>query len=401
MPAGHRPGALILAFAALAFPAFADEPAPVAPAADKSAPAAEEPHAAPAKEAEALQGRLTLADGSVLSGTLRSRFVSAVSDTVGPFRLDLSAVESIDFSRQDGRGAHPQDPACRVTFQNGDRLTARLAPEKGVFALETLLGPLSVPIGSVASLVMEGQPGDALLYYCTFDNEAAITHPAAGPKGTFLGGEFVPGKVGNALRSWGDIPVAEVDLPKGTLRPKGTIEFWAKIESATPWTRYIDGRNPGFFGLWLFEDESNPGPCSTFLGFSSNNGMGMAGLCGMIYHRAMATDPEMRTNTYGPVLDDPAAWHHYAMLWDKDGLPNAKASDGTPAVAAIYLDGRFLMTYGRNNLARGAGLLALSKLQGKLAFSTPAAYWDSSTHHVPFLIDEFKIWSEPKVSVRP
>ena len=233
-----------------------------------------------------------------------------------------------------------------------------------------------------------------LLYHCTFDSAEAVEKSAAGPNGKFLGGEFVPGKVGNALRSPGDSPVAEVDLSKGLLQPRGTIEFWAKIEE--PPAFYSDRGNPLFFGLWLFDNLDDPGLCSTHLGWCANNGMGMAGLCGMVYHRAMATDPTMRTNTYGPLLSDPAAWHHYAIVWDSEGLPSARASDGTPAVATLVLDGRVLQTFGRNQQSKGEGLLKLPSFQGKLAFPVPAARWGNPGNHVPFLIDEFKIWSAPK-----
>ena len=233
-----------------------------------------------------------------------------------------------------------------------------------------------------------------LLYHCTFDDAAAIAHPATGPAGIFLGGEFVPGKKGNALRSPGDVPVAEVDLPRGMMQPRGTIEFWAKIEE--PPAFYGDRGNPLFFGLWSFNDPADPGPCSTHLGFCANNGSGMAGLCGMVFHRAMATDPHMRTNTYGPILGDPSGWHHYAIVWDKDGLPFSKAADGSPAIVGLALDGRVLQTFGRNELALGMGLLALPKQLGKLAFPLPAARWSAPANHVPFLIDEFKIWSGAK-----
>ena len=109
----------------------------------------------------------------------------------------------------------------------------------------------------------------------------------------------------------------------------------------------------------------------------------------------MAPDPTMRTNACGPLLSDPAAWHHYAIVWDSEGLPSAKASDGTPAVATLVLDGRVLQTFGRNQLSKGEGLLKLPFFRGKLAFPMPTADWSTPANHVPFLIDEFKIWSGP------
>ena len=245
-----------------------------------------------------------------------------------------------------------------------------------------------------AAVVPVRQYKPKLIYHCTFDSAEAIERPATGPSGKFLGGEFVPGKKGRALRIPGNVPTALVDLPRGMMQPRGTIEFWSKIED--PPASYGDRGNPRFFGLSLFDDPANPGPYSTYLQFTSNDGMGMSGLCGMIYHRAMATDPHMRTNTYGPILEDPAAWHHYAIVWDSDGLSFSKASDGTPAVAAIVLDGRVLQTFGRNQFAHGKGLLRLPELQGRLAFPVADTGWGFFPRPVAFLIDEFKIWSAPR-----
>ena len=346
-------------------------------------------HSAFSTQHSPLSATVSLTDGSSLKGSLRHRFLPAESATLGRLRIDLSSVESIAFK---------PDPAvaARVTFRNGDLVSAVLAPKHDHLVLDTLVGPLAIPLRAVASLAIASDATDALIYHCTFDSPSSITRPVVGPAGTFLGGDFVPGKVGNALRTPGDIPVAEIDLPRGFMQSRGTIEFWAKIED--PPAFYGDGGNPGFFGMWLFDNPSDPGLCSTYLCFNANNGMGMAGLCGMVYHRAMATDPHMRTNTYAPILSAPSDWHHYAIAWDAEGLSFATASDGTPAVATLVLDGRVLQTFGRNQLSRGKGLLDLPKKIGKLAFPVPAARWNASAKRVPFLIDEFKIWSEPRIA---
>lgn len=337
------------------------------------------------------RAEVRLVDGSLLKGALRPRFLPAVSPSLGRVRIDLSEVGRIDFI---------PTSQSRISFKNGDRLTATLSPKHDHFVLATLLGPLQIPLSAVRSISFNPsasrlQPRTShLLYHCTFDSPESIAHPAAGPAGRFLGGEFVPGKKGRALRIPGNVPTALVDLPRGMMQPRGTIEFWSKIED--PPASYGDRGNPRFFGLSLFDDPANPGPYSTYLQFTSNDGMGMSGLCGMIYHRAMATDPHMRTNTYGPILEDPAAWHHYAIVWDSDGLSFSKASDGTPAVAAIVLDGRVLQTFGRNQFAHGKGLLRLPELQGRLAFPVADTGWGFFPRPVAFLIDEFKIWSAPR-----
>ena len=349
------------------------------------------------------RAEVRLVDGSLLKGTLRPRFLPAVSPSLGRVRIDLSTVESIKLLRDPAKSDSTKPPArrlARISFKNGDRLTATLSPKHDHFVFATLLGPLQIPLSAVRSISFNPsasrlQPRTShLLYHCTFDSPESIAHPAAGPAGRFLGGEFVPGKKGRALRIPGNVPTALVDLPRGMMQPRGTIEFWSKIED--PPASYGDRGNPRFFGLSLFDDPANPGPYSTYLQFTSNDGMGMSGLCGMIYHRAMATDPHMRTNTYGPILEDPAAWHHYAIVWDSDGLSFSKASDGTPAVAAIVLDGRVLQTLGRNQLAHGKGLLRLPELKGRLAFPVEDTGWGFFPRPVAFLIDEFKIWSAPK-----
>ena len=398
---------------------------------------------------------VTLVDGSVLHGDLRPRFLPAFSPNLGRVRIDLAAVERIEFETAPGQqdseagirvsprepgfgfreprretraapgaasetrretrlpnpetrpsggcaagpcgrgGAAPWVPMQgRIAFRNGDRLTVRFRDNLRFLPFDTLLGRVRLPLRAVSSLAIASDETDALIYHCTFDSASSIAHPAAGPAGAFLGGEFVPGKKGNALRIPGNVPTALVDLPRGMMQPRGTIEFWSKIEN--PPASYGDRGNPRFFGLSLFDDPANPGPCSTYLQFTSNDGMGMSGLCGMIYHRAMATDPHMRTNTYGPILEDSAAWHHYAIVWDSDGLSFSKASDGTPAVAAIVLDGHVLQTFGRNQFAHGKGLLRLPELQGKLAFPVADTGWGYFPRPVAFLIDEFKIWSKPK-----
>ena len=349
------------------------------------------------------RAEVRLVDGSLLKGTLRPRFLPAVSPSLGRVRIDLSTVESIKLLRDPAKSDSTKPPArrlARISFKNGDRLTATLSPKHDHFVLATLLGPLQIPLSAVRSISFNPsasrlQPRTShLLYHCTFDSPESIAHPAAGPAGRFLGGEFVPGKKGRALRIPGNVPTALVDLPRGMMQPRGTIEFWSKIED--PPASYGDRGNPRFFGLSLFDDPANPGPYSTYLQFTSNDGMGMSGLCGMIYHRAMATDPHMRTNSYGPLLEDPAAWHHYAIVWDSDGLSFSKASDGTPAVAAIVLDGRVLQTFGRNQSAHGKGLLRLPELQGRLAFPVEDTGWGFFPRSVAFLIDEFKIWSAPR-----
>ncbi len=235
-----------------------------------------------------------------------------------------------------------------------------------------------------------------LLYHCSFDSPVAVERPAAGPNGRFLGGEFVPGKVGNALRTFADEPAAEVDFEPGILGPRGTIEFWAKKEKSEKGS-FAESEGLRFFGLWLYAKGETPPWCSTHFEFSSNDGMGMSGLCGMVNHCSWATKPSFGGWPYDIIRDSLFDWHHYAVVWDAEGLPGTKAPDGGPAVVQVYLDGKPVSTQGRQTVSFGGKHLRnISPQWGKLAFPTPSNGWNPSRSRIPYLIDEFKIWSAPK-----
>ena len=365
-----------------------------------------------------LRAEVSLIDGSILQGALRPRFLPARSPSLGEFRIDLAKVERIDFIPPDspagpsaggarsgrregargaaepGRGATSQS---RIAFRNGDRLTVRFPDDLRFLPFDTLLGRVRLPLRAVSSISFNPSTpstSSTLIYHCTFDSASSIARPAAGPAGRLLGGEFVPGMKGNALRTFADQPAAEVDFEPGILGPRGTIEFWAKREEQAAFAAR-EG-NLRFFGLWLHERGETPPWCSTHMQFTSNDGMGMSGLCGMINHCSWATNPFFGHGAYDAIQDDPFGWHHYAVAWDADGLPGTKAPDGGAAVVAVYLDGKPLSTQGRQTIAFGAKhLKAIPGRFAKLAFPTPSNGWGSSGGHIPFLIDEFKIWSAP------
>ena len=335
----------------------------------------------------AIPAEVALVDGSLLKGSLRHRFLPAESAILGRLRIDLSSVESIAFEPDSAA-------AARVTFRNGDLVSAVLAPKHDHLVLDTLVGPLAIPLRAVASLAIASDATDALIYHCTFDSPSSITRPAAGPAGAFLGGEFVPGKVGSALRVFSDERAAQVDFRPGDLGPRGTIEFWAKMEEATPESRFGDGGSPRFFCLWLKDDMDRPGrnPRSSYLQWSGNDGSGRSGLCAMIAGATATTEPGCGFRRYPGFLGDPAAWHHYAVVWDADGVA------GSDSVLALFVDGRRLASDGHDDLARGKNFLRFLETPVLLGFPQRTDDREPAARHVPFLIDEFRIWSAPKAS---
>ena len=366
-------------------------------------------HSAFSTQHSPLSATVSLTDGSSLKGALRPRFLPARSPTLGEFRIDLAKVERIDFIPTSGGNSAGLDRLggsqaaqvqqvqsvqpvhdCRVSFTNADTLTATLSPRHDRFVLDTLLGRVRLPLRAVSSISFVpphsafSTQHSALLYHCTFDNPSAISSPSAGPSGRFLGGSFVAGKKGGALRVEKDAAAFEAALPKGFLGPEGCIEFWAKIEGDDP--RYVDGGDPLFFSLF---DERG---AVTLLQFAANNGFARGGLGGAIASWPFGTVAHWSGSMpYEGVLGpDWAGWHHYAMSWKAVGF-------GDGSFVKVFVDGKPQPVLGGVDddkvPARLADLPNHAFLLG--------APWDRS-HGVnrrskkPFLIDEFKIWKAAK-----
>ena len=384
-------------------------------------------HSALSTQHSPLSATVSLSDGSILKGTLRPRFLPAVSPSLGRVRIDLAKVERIDFiptsggnsagldrrdrlARLGSQAAQVQQVQsvqpvhdCRVSFTNGDTLTATLSPRHDRFVLDTLLGRVRLPLRAVSSIsfnpstpstVSTSSTPSTLLYHCTFDSPSSISRPAAGPAGAFLGGEFVPGKKGRALLVKARTPAAEVPFPTGLMRPEGCIEFWARIPGATKETRYPDGGNPMFFamgvGKWV----------NTFVKYTANDGFGTGGLHADLPGSAYVSSlPSWGGSAaYPDFLGDPAAWHHYALVWSEKGLDAASEALGRRVVSALYVDGRLVNpAYGTNGPDRAKFLREFVVNPVVLGFPFLRERQDPNQSQVDYLIDEFKIWSAPVV----
>ncbi|MBQ3809444.1 MAG: hypothetical protein II839_01335 [Kiritimatiellae bacterium] len=278
-----------------------------------------------------------------------------------------------------------------VTLSDGSVLKGSL-PADATIKLDTLLGPVRIPLSQVSSLAIATEEThsslvtrhSSLLYHCTFDSAAAIEKPLAGPSGTFLGGSFVPGKKGNALRVEKDAAAFEAALPKGFLGPEGCIEFWAKIESDDP--RYVDGGDPLFFSLF---DERG---AVTLLQFAANNGFARGGLGGAIASWPFGTVAHWSgVMPYEDVLGpDWAGWHHYAMSWKAKGF-------GDGSFVKVFVDGKPQPVLGGVDDDKVPARLAdLPNHDFLLGFPWGRTRVDNRNNRRPFLIDEFRIWNEAK-----
>ena len=362
-------------------------------------------HSAFSTQNSPLSATVSLSDGSILKGSLRPRFLPAVSPSLGRVRIDLRAVERIDFippdspagssaggarsGRREGAsgaaepGREATSPSL-IAFRNGDTLTAAISPKHDRFVLATLLGPLRIPLSAVRSITFNPSTPSTLLYHCTFDDTWSVEHPAAGPSGRFLGGSFVSGKFGRALRVEADTPAFESKLPKGFLGPEGCLEFWAKIEGDD--LRYVEGGDPLFVSLY---DERRS---ITLLQFAANNGFARGGLGGAMAGWSFGTIPHSGWSMeYRKILGDNwADWHHYAMSWKADGF-------GDGSFVKVFVDGNPQPVLGGVDDEKVPARLAD---YGNHAYDLGIPWHASSTDRrrskKPFLVDDLKIWSVAK-----
>ena len=251
--------------------------------------------------------------------------------------------------------------------------------------------------GCVAVATVAGQKGDSgeqgggdvkgeLVLHCTFDSAIAVTDPAVGAGGTCAEATFVEGKVGAALHVPAQTKLASLSLPEGLPAQRGCIEFWAKIASGNAY--YSDCGQPDFF--WA-ADTNNVG--IAFLRFTSNNGGGGAGLFGgiepfLLFSTQSCFDPNY-SSSYSRYLGDSIfGWHHYAVVWNVDGIT---AINGNPRVA-IILDG---MLQGSSS-----GGADWNKNDFMAAISRPSDIFFSTDGHSKraYSIDEFKIWNYDKTT---
>lgn len=169
-----------------------------------------------------------------------------------------------------------------------------------------------------------------------------IRNSKIGPDGTVDGGRFVSGVHGRAYSARYNQDEL-VRFPNAVMPIEaGTIEFWAKLKNV-PYE--IDwGHNPHFVSL-----NDDVGHSAYFIGFNGNDGAGNGGLVGCVggggsdsyYYGGITTG----TGTYaqqwnyedilgaGKVED----WHHYALVWDKNGIVGV---DNGQRVVAVYLNGK-------------------------------------------------------------
>ena len=223
---------------------------------------------------------------------------------------------------------------------------------------------------------------EGLVFWNTFDSKPDIYKSNVGPGGVYRGegGVFVDGVVGNALRLNHDDYEA-VAFPKDVVSHKaGCIEFWAKLTGLP--NSLPAGQRPALIQI-------HDGRSAYGIHFNGNDGFANGGLCGWAGRTGHCGTSAFGTWSYEKVLGEGRAdqWHHYAIVWDQDGMKGVGDEDGNRQFA-VYLDGKL-----NTHSWRDSGRTKFQPLKGgelKLHVKHDAVGQGTIAY------DELKIWNYAK-----
>ncbi|MBK8049288.1 MAG: hypothetical protein IPK16_20530 [Anaerolineales bacterium] len=174
-----------------------------------------------------------------------------------------------------------------------------------------------------------------LVLWNKLGSQYAIEHSEVGPNGTFGGGAFIPGKFEYAYLARYDQP-GLVTFPKAAVPiERGTSAVWVNLFD-TPETI------PGSPNPILCEVKDSR---SLFqLGYNGNNGPGLGGLCGFAGAVFSTATGRAGDWTYEAASGNKgiAEWHHYALIWDRDGIAGV---DTGQRKVAVFVDGELNSNY--------------------------------------------------------
>ena len=288
-----------------------------------------------AEDDGAVHAKVNLTDGSQLQGTLRNPALALVT-SFGKTEIPLAQIASLEFTK-DG---------ATVKFRNRDVLTGTL--EGTTFELRTIFNDVRLDRANVKSIQFLGggkntprgtEPG--LLLHALLDSDSEnLGMFNAYMEATNV--RIIEGPAGNnAMLLETEDAKVNIDLPFSPyLMPEGTIECWAKLPQ--PDQRLVSGigGQPWFFIIECPGAKYNYNFC---LGFTVNDGAGKGGLVGRIYGFS-----PIGTHSYGTVStvagtgilgDTPGGWHHYALVWKRDGLD---LPEGGKKTIFLTVDGNML-----------------------------------------------------------
>ena len=325
----------------------------------------------------------SLKDGSSVRGDFLSEGIAGATLFAKNLVLTPSIVKTVNFTSTNGE--------AKVELSNGDRFAMTVSND--AFAVRSILGDLKIPRASLRAMSLSahaaakgGSAGGGLIFHCTFDDEASITSPAVGPAGTLMTGTFEEGKIGKALLTRPYTNHAAFEFPQGFLKDSGCIEFWAKIlkHSSTVGT----GGDPRLLTITRTDNRD-----FVFnVDIVSNDGGGNSGFALRTWYGGKASISGMRPLRYEDLFPagDWRDWHHYAILWDINGISGLPGSPKT----ALLVDGKLTIGTEYDTI-----LITPSTKAHVLGITCDPALSPKNNTKSPFLIDEFKIWDYAKTDM--
>ena len=128
--------------------------------------------------------------------------------------------------------------------------------------------------------------------------------------------------------------------------------------------------------------------------WNANNGVGGSGLCGSVQHYPAASENHLGETFFRYFGEKANGWHHYALVWNTEGIPSLGVQDGIAVKVAVYLDGSPIST--QTNVRNPVwGLSCFKTTPTTLGFPMPPG--QESFNKLPYSIDEFKVWNYDKV----
>lgn len=341
--------------------------------------------AALAADAPKISASLNLTDGSTVKGALLTEAIKGSTAFGQKVEVPVALLRSLI--------PGSTNTPTKLAFTNGDTLS--ITPTDKHLTVDALVGKLSIPFVNIhradffaATPAATGPLPSGLVYWCTFDGPDSITRPAIGPAGVQHKGTFAPGHNGQALLlQRADYDAMTATLPVGVITDAGCIEFWAKVNDATGY--YSIDSNPDFFKASI--------PWATLLvGIRSNDGMGNAGACSYCFNAAMGQYGHGFSGqaSYAGLFADGQAqgWHHYALVWDRNGLPPSLTPQYGSVRCLLMIDGKVVSERPDNQDGMDFSLNGTEPY----ALTIYARNKINIAHPDSFLIDDFKIWNTPK-----
>ena len=326
---------------------------------------------------ETINTSVTLRDSSVIKGS-----IAQSTDLEGAVAFKQDVKLPLPLVRElvaDGTNA-----ARLVTLTNGDKF--HFVPKTESLAISSVLGNLTILFTNILRITFSPASSDStgLIFHCTFDSPEAVEKPAVGPGGKVLLPDlFEEGKVGNAMRVGPRQESARISIPAGFLKPKGCIEWWAKISSPSDGFSSCD---PRFFRIRFTET------VDSVFEFSSNDGMGGGGLVvrfpGLHYLQKRGQRTAWRYSQYFGE-DGAQGWHHYAIVWNVDGL--SLTNESSLFQLAVYIDGKRLYVE-PFDWRQKVNVSILESQPATIDFPFNGEFDNPLIGNAYYLIDEMKIW---------